>query len=994
MMNDQNTAAAAATATATKQQQQQQNEKEEKEQGFISLTSPRERDIILLLNNDDNDNDNSNKKKNDSEEEQQQQHHIGNIRYQNFIDNIVSIHHHHRHHDRNNKELELANNIIDTIYRNKGNFITKQQQECCRRLGLGYGRWSTVIDRDIIRKKVCHSLLLSRKRRRRNNQTTTTQTQSVEVEVAVKRAAVVGVTATTTATATSTNSKRRRRNNNNDNDDHDHDDDKLEELSPSKKGKKNDKSLLPSPPPPSTTTAIFTTTNSKCSSCIAFDASSTTATTNTTVPAQIYDDLNDENIICDIKKDDNNNDDDEYEDEDEHHEHNYKYYEQLSSGCLTFGQSEENYEDIIFRSSTSRNKNIDGGDGSYNWKEQLVEDMKKINRRYNNHDHAHTAHTYDSISSDGRRNSTNGIRLRILFSSRITTPQDVIDVLQYMIELNFFYNFDILNNNNNNKRRSNSINHLAFGLIEVVNDFELDIKPLSFPIKIFGEVLKTITGMQRTSSTEGSSGSVSIPLQSLNIKNIKFIGTRNEFNNTFEQLSKCNTIKEFIFESCRFQEVDEDSIIIRNNGTRTRTNNNTNTQLYNLMFNALQQITSLEVLSINDMPLEQCSKSFNQILLKEEDLSTTKQQQQQQQQQQQHRKKKKKLKVLSISECTISDSTLEVFFGSSKTNSRVEKLSLTDVISSKEQRCKFIQYIRGNNDCNREDGDNYLTTSKNRRSRSSSLKYLSLNWLNDDYFTVSQTIDLMNALEVNNSLKVLHLDVDCTSNALCDQESSFIDSIQKLPGLQVLHLTLSGMSGQKGLACISSIVQSGIGQNSTLKKVDFLVSGYYHRQRTEKQMDDFCNEFSSEINSSLIHALTTTTTSSSSSSSCDDLDGAENVCSTSVSRRSAGSCPGFGCVLEDFYLYVDGTFSIDLNNEVQFWLSMNENNLKQKLMSDLNNYKLWIDSIIEHQLDEKTVYYLLRQNPALLLFLLPSNQQNNQPNYDSMITTPTIEEVI
>ena len=73
---------------------------------------------------------------------------------------------------------------------------------------------------------------------------------------------------------------------------------------------------------------------------------------------------------------------------------------------------------------------------------------------------------------------------------------------------------------------------------------------------------------------------------------------------------------------------------------------------------------------------------------------------------------------------------------------------------------------------------------------------------------------------------------------------------------------------------------------------------------------------------------------------------------------------------------------------------MNENNLKQKLMSDLSNYKLWIDSIIEHQLDEKIVYYLLRQNPALLLFLLPSNQQNNQPKYDSMITTPTIEEVI
>ena len=349
-------------------------------------------------------------------------------------------------------------------------------------------------------------------------------------------------------------------------------------------------------------------------------------------------------------------------------------------------------------------------------------------------------------------------------------------------------------------------------------------------------------------------------------------------------------------------------------------------------------------------------------------------------------KKKKKLKVLSISECTISDSTLKVIFGSSKTNSRVEKLSLVDVISSKEQRCKLIQYIRGGNDCNGDDGDNHLTTSKNRRSRSSSLKYLSLNWINDDYFSVSQTIDLMNALEVNNSLKVLHLDVDCTSNALCDEESSFINSIKKLSGLQVLHLTLSCMSGQKGLECISSIVRNGIGQNSTLKKVDFLVSGYYHRQRTEKQMDEFRNEFSNEINSSLIHALTTTTTSSSSSSSCDDLDGDEEVCSTSVSQRSAGSCSGFGCVLEDFYLYVDGTFSIDLNNEVQFWLSMNENNLKQKLMSDLNNYKLWIDSIIEHQLDEKIVYYLLRQNPALLLFLLPSNQQNNQPNYDSMIT--------
>jgi hypothetical protein len=689
--------------------------------------------------------------------------------------------------------------------------------------------------------------------------------------------------------------------------------------------------------------------------------------------ARIDNDNDDDNNISDNDNDgssssisssdiNHNDEEDEHEHEHEHeHEQNdYKYYEKLSSGCLTFGQSEENYEDIVFRSCKRNN----------GWKEQIREDMKMI-RLY---------HTYAN-HGDG---DNNGIRLRILFSSRVTTPQDVMDVLQYMIDSNFF------NNNNNN---AFIINHLAFGLIEVVNDYELDIRPISFPINIFGEVLKSI--MTSTSSEQGGS----IPLQSLNIKNIKFIGTRNdEFNNTFEQLSKCNTIQEFICESCRFQ-VGSIRNATNSNNRRVSRSCSSNIQINNLMFNALQKINSLEVLSIDDIALEQCSDTFNHILLnieEEEDLFSTTKRGQKKQQQQKIRKKKKKLKVLSIRGCTISDSTLKIIFGgSSKSdNSRVEKVCLVDVVSSKEQRCKLIQYIRGDDDYSDGDGVSGGDSPTISKNRNRSLKYLSLNWSDDDYLSVSQTIDLMNALGVNNSLKVLHLGVDCTSNALCDKESSFINSIQKLSGLQILYLTLRGMSGQKGLDCISSIVRNGIGQNTSLKKVDFLVSGYCHRRRTVKQKDNSRNEFSNALNSSLIHALTTT----SSPSSCDDRDGDENDSggSTRVSRESAGSCSGsvFGCVLEDFHLYVDGTFSIDLNDEVQFWLSMNETNLKQKLMSDLNNYKLWIDSIIENQLDEKIVYYLLRQNPALLLFLLPPNQQNNQPNDDHMITTSLIEEVV
>lgn len=204
------------------------------------------------------------------------------------------------------------------------------------------------------------------------------------------------------------------------------------------------------------------------------------------------------------------------------------------------------------------------------------------------------------------------------------------------------------------------------------------------------------------------------------------------------------------------------------------------------------------------------------------------------------------------------------------------------------------------------------------------------------YLTVPQTISLMDALEMNDTLKVLHLDVECYKDVLCTMAPAFIDSLQRVHGLQFLHVTFNGMRGPQGLECIQSIVR-GFDQNTTIRKVDFLVSGYQeyrrHEGSTPSAKEEFRTTFTKEMNSSLLHALTS---------------------------------PKSRCVLEEFYLYVDGNFPITLTEDSEFWLTMNENNLKQTVQQHPDDFQVWNDAIIQHRHNPNIIYHLLRQNHALL----------------------------
>merc|ERR1712238_590769 len=227
-----------------------------------------------------------------------------------------------------------------------------------------------------------------------------------------------------------------------------------------------------------------------------------------------------------------------------------------------------------------------------------------------------------------------------------------------------------------------------------------------------------------TTNDGGGGGGVDGGLfQSLNVKNIQFVGTRHEFTETFQHLAACVTIREFICDSCCFRLVgDTSSLRKRKKKNRNTTAtpppppppplpqaNASNRQMFNLLFEALNEIDSLEVLSINNVELRHCSNSFNKILLRcnnddagagtdaDADTDTdgnkkkTNNRKQQNQQQEQRPQRKKKMKVLAIGDCTVSDRTVEAMFGE---NSRVEKLCLLDVILSTEQKSQISTLLR------------------------------------------------------------------------------------------------------------------------------------------------------------------------------------------------------------------------------------------------------------------------------------------------------------
>lgn len=477
-----------------------------------------------------------------------------------------------------------------------------------------------------------------------------------------------------------------------------------------------------------------------------------------------------------------------------------------------------------------------------------------------------------------------------------------------------------------NKR---GICHLAFGVREVVCDYDYDTTPVSIPIQTFGEVLKHVLSSPSSS------------LKSISLGHMRFVGTtQKEFVDVFEnQLSRCASIREFIFDSCLFQVQTRSSYSTRaatRTSISTTTTTSTSGNIFNSMFKALNELDSLEVISISHAELHHLSdhdNAFTDILKK--------------------KKQRKKIKVLSLDECTISNHMLEIMFGET---SRIEKLSLGDTITSQRQLSKIADLLR----------------TKNR-----TLRYLNLNFFEQEWIIgIPETIYLLKALEVNDTLKSLHLNMNCDNDSddsgvagrssqslFCDSTPAFIECLRNLAGLQKLDLVFGGLgddaaAAEKSLECISSIVRYGLGGNETIKNVDFLLGGYSHRYpfNEKAKKDDFRKRFTKSINESLVHALSSSPPSSSSSL-----------------QKKRKCCP-----LEDFYLYVDGTFPVEPDEETKFWLSLNKNDTRQKLHRHPDNFKLWRDAIIDHTSNPEIIYHLLRQNHALLITNRNFNQQQQR----------------
>jgi len=623
------------------------------------------------------------------------------------------------------------------------------------------------------------------------------------------------------------------------------------------------------------------------------------------------------------KLDDDKEDDKDEDDDDDDIIHDYKYYDNIGAGCMAFGQqAEESYYDLHvpspFRSSSSN-------------KIRFQKEIEKIVKRR---------------GIRGRR-WWQWRRLRILFPSEISS-KDVVDVLEYMIDQEFF-DYD---------NKSRGIYHLAFGVREVVYDYDYDTAPICIPIKTFGEVLKRVS-----SSSPSSSSSSSSSLKSLSLGHLRFVGTtQKEFVDAFEnQLSRCASIREFIFDSCLFQvqqvQPPRSSYSTRA-ATRAATRATTATtttatatsgNIFNSMFKALNELDSLEVISISHAELHHLSdhdNAFTDIILKKKHHRNIRrrkrdrrprQQKQMEKQQQQQQQQRKNLKVVSLEECTISNHMLETMFGE---NSRIEKLSLADTITSKSQISNIADLLR----------------TKNR-----TLRYLNLYSGKESLIEIPETIDLLKALEVNDTLKSLHLAVDCNGGeSLCDLTPVFIDRLKRLAGLQKLDLHFRGLgldtdaAAEKSLECISSIVRHGLGGKKTLKNVDFILGAFYHRysNHDKAKKDDLRKTFTNDINTSLVRALKSSPPSS--------------LSSLQKKKKKKKKKKG-GCTLEHFYLYVDGTFTVEPDKEAQFWLSLNEKNMRQKLNLHPDDFKLWRDAIIEHNSNPEITYHLLRQNYALLI---------------------------
>lgn len=512
------------------------------------------------------------------------------------------------------------------------------------------------------------------------------------------------------------------------------------------------------------------------------------------------------------------------------------------------------------------------------------------------------------------------------------------------------------------------IEHLYFGNEETVREFDRNVPPVLFPIKLLGKILELCHRNGIRNRGKGNNKRLrSNSIKTLTLSNLLFVGrTRDEFECVFRQMSRCDSILEIVLNDFDFHVTDGSNddhrlLEIRRSsfGEDSFARVPFNSSIFKGMIMAFNEMESLAMLDIDNTRDMIFDDVFVDALLHN---PTT--------------KKRKPMKVLSFSKCVLSDCMLTAIFGK---DSRVKRFALINC-GDLQARLPLITNLLKNEN----------RTMENLKFASSDTRGV---------MRVLETLELLKALGSNHTLKHLHIDVKCkpTGNnndfvpALNETTArSFCEAIEHLAGLENLALDFLLFAPTRtidddddeyvdfdddhckdSLRHIWSILKNGIGKNDTLRAFRFMISGIKQQSDSEEK-EKVKAWISKEVNRSLTHALSRSTLAA----LLPRTPNQTKPISRLTPKRSR---------LQDYSFYIDGAFDVHPDPTTAFWLSLNENGIRRLLHKQSDDLELWRDTIVRHgsssssssddetkksqssTIDPSIVYHILQQNNGLLM---------------------------
>ena len=256
-----------------------------------------------------------------------------------------------------------------------------------------------------------------------------------------------------------------------------------------------------------------------------------------------------------------------------------------------------------------------------------------------------------------------------------------------------------------------------------------------------------------------------------------------------------------------------------------------------------------------------------------------------------------------LSEMLLSDSFLQAILGR---HSRLAQFNLLDIHDIQVNLDTIVRCLRTN-------------------TRLKELQLANSDEDEDKHLIFQSGVEVLQALQSETStLEILKLDIRC-GEADC-QYLALTDALGKIRSLKEVHLDIADPNSARRRAGVSSLLRRFADNKSHIEAFHLNIGQMmaWGSQRT-KILDDYSEEFNT----------------------CLQLALKSNVYLTEVALT-----------VMDFW-------GIQLNEEVQFWLKLN-NAGRRDLQYDLENRKLWSDALIEHKDDPLVTFHFLSMNPTIL----------------------------